>query len=335
VKAIVQDGFGSAEVLHSAEVPVPQIRPQDLLVRVRAAGVNRADILQRNGAYAGQHFGESELLGLELAGEVVAVGGEVHDIAIGERIMAIVGGGAYAEYARVDRAMAVVIPASLSFQKAAGVMEAFVTAVEVVHHLAGLRAGSSVLIHAAAGGIGSACVQLAAALGVTVYATTGKERLSDVRQIGADAVFDHRQGDWEARLRATSGGVGVDAVIDFVGGDYLGPNLRSLKPGGTLIQVGILSGAEESTIPLNLVLHNHLRIQGTVMKSRSIGAKRAMVDRFVEIAMPHFEQARLHPLIYATLPLHEAAEAHRIMEAGGGFGKIILLPGQQEMPANF
>lgn len=324
MKGIIQDHFCPAEVLHLANVPMPEMRPGDLLVRVRAAGVNRADILQRNGFYAGQHFGESELLGLELAGEVVAVGNEVTDVAVGERVMAIVGGGAYAQYARVDRSMAVKLPESVPYVEAGGVMEAFVTAVEAVYNLARLGAGQSVLIHAAAGGIGSACVQLAAALGIKVLATAGAGRLADVRRIGAEWAFDCRIEDWEAGVKAATGGNGVDAVIDVVGGDSLAPNLRSLKPGGTLVQVGILSGENESTIPLNLLLHNHLRIQGTVMKSRSAAEKRAMVDRFAEIALPLMTSGRLHPLVYATLPLDPAAEAHRMMEAGGGFGKIVL-----------
>lgn len=324
MKAIVQDRFGPAEVLHLAEQPMPEIRPSDLLVRVRAAGVNRADILQREGAYAGQHFGESALLGLELAGEVIAVGMAVTDIAPGDRVMAIVGGGAYAEYARVDRAMAIKLPDGVTFVAAAGVMEAFVTAVEAVHHLADVRAGQSVLVHAAAGGIGSACVQVAAALGANVLATASAARLSDVRAIGAQQVFDHRADDWEAGVRIATAGTGVDVVIDFVGGAYLAPNLRSLRPGGTLVQVGILSGAAEATIPLNLLLHNHLRLQGTVMKSRDPAEKRAMIERFAALALPLLAAGQLKPLIHATLPLEEAVDAHRLMEAGGGFGKIVL-----------
>ena len=324
MRAIVQDGFGGADVLRPADVPMPELRPNDLLVRVRAAGVNRADILQRDGFYAGQHFGESALLGLELAGDIVAVGPGVADLVEGDRIMAIVGGGAYAEYARVDRSMAVVLPDALSYEQAGGVMEAFVTAVETVHHLGGLQSGQTLLVHAAAGGIGSACVQLAAALGIRVLATAGNGRLDDVRRIGADAAFDYRLSDWEARVQTATDEAGVDAVIDFVGGDYLTPNLRSLKAGGRLVQVGILSGVDHSTIPLDLLLHKHLRIQGTVMKSRSPDEKRAMVERFVRIAMPLFAKGVVKPLIHATLPLERAADAHRLMEAGGVFGKIVL-----------
>jgi len=324
VRAIVQDRFGPAEVLRLAEQPIPDTRPSDLLVRVRAVGVNRADILQREGAYAGQHFGESALLGLELAGEVIAVGADVTGIAPGDHVMAIVGGGAYAEYARVDYEMAVKLPEGLSFVEAAAVMEAFVTAVEAVHHLAGLRAGQSVLVHAAAGGIGSACVQVAAALGANVLATAGAARLGGVRAIGAQRVFDHRADDWETGVSAASAGAGVDAVIDFVGGAYLAPNLRSLRPGGTLVQVGILSGAPDATIPLNLLLHNHLRLSGTVMKSRDPAEKRSMIERFAALALPLLAAGRLKPLIHAALSLDKAVDAHRLMDAGGGFGKIIL-----------
>lgn len=324
MRAVVYDRFGPAEVLHLATAPLPELRPTDLLLRVRAAGVNRADILQRNGFYAGQHFGESALLGLEVAGEVVAVGAAVAGFQPGDRAMAIVGGGAYAEFARVDEAMALPVPEGLSFTEAGAIMESFVTALEALHHLAGLRPGQSVLIHAAAGGIGSAAVQLGSALGLQVFATTGARRAADVAGIGAAWVFDRAPENWEPALREATEGRGVDAVVDFVGGAYLAPSLRSLKPGGTLVQVGILSGGSEAVIPLDLLLHNHLRLQGTVMKSRDAAEKRAMVRRFAEVALPLFAAGRLRPLIHATLPLEEAAAAHRMMEEGGIFGKIVL-----------
>jgi len=324
MKGIVYDCFGPAEVLRLADVPMPAIRPDDLLVRVMAAGVNRADILQRTGFYGDQSFGESDLLGLEVAGEVVGAGSDLHDIAVGERMMAIVGGGGYAEFARVDRHMAVRIPDNLSFVEGAAIMESFVTAVEAVSHLAGVESGRSVLVHAAAGGVGSACVQFAHALGATVYATTDASRIADVRGIGADAALDYRVDDFEQAVRKLTDGRGVDAVIDFVGGDYPGRNLRILRPGGTLVQVGILSGQDGASIPLNLLLHNHLRLIGTVMKSRSADEKRAMVRRFSESALPLFASGALRPLVDEVFPLAGAADAHRRMERGGGFGKILL-----------
>lgn len=170
MKAVVYDQFGTADVLRLANVPQPEPRPGDLLVRVRALGVNRADILQRQGYYGTQTYGESALLGLELSGEVVAVGSDVVDMQPGDRVMAIVGGGAYAEYARVDRGMAVAIPEGLDFIGAAAVMESFVTAWEALVHLGEIAPGDSILVHAAAGGIGSAAVQIGKALGARVSA---------------------------------------------------------------------------------------------------------------------------------------------------------------------
>ena len=324
MKAVVFDDFGKADVLRLAEVPRPEARPGDLLIKVHATGVNRADLLQRQGYYGRQSYGDSDLLGLEVAGEVVAVGADVSDIRPGERVMGIVGGGAYAEFARVDRAMAVRIPEGLDYIGAATVMESFVTAWEAAVHLGETARGMAVLIHAAAGGVGSAGVQIAHALGARVFATANAERRADVLALGAEAVFDYRSEDFELGVRDATGGRGVDVIVDFVGGDYLARNLRSLAPGGRLVQVGLLSGHDTATIPLALLLHNHLRLIGTVMKSRSLEEKRAMVQRFAESALPMFADGRLEPLVGTVFTLAQAAEAHRAMEAGGGLGKIVL-----------
>ncbi|MDR3435597.1 NAD(P)H-quinone oxidoreductase [Telmatospirillum sp.] len=308
---MVFDRFGGADVLRLADVPAPDMRPGDLLVRILAAGVNRADLLQREGYYGTQSFGESDLLGLELAGEVVAVGNSVTDIRPGERVMAIVGGGAYAEYARVDRGMAVRIPEHLGTVEAGAVMESFVTAWETVVHLGGTAAGDKILVHAAAGGVGSAAVEIVHALGATVFATAAAARHADVQTLGADIVFDYRSEDFEAGVLGATGGKGVDVVIDFVGGGYLARNLRSLAPGGRLVQVGLLGGEDDATITLGLVLHNHLRLIGTVMKSRSVDEKRAMIRRFADGALPMFADGRLTPVVGKTFPLADAALAHR------------------------
>ncbi|MBB3773386.1 NADPH2:quinone reductase [Angulomicrobium tetraedrale] len=318
------DDFGEADVLRLAEVPMPQARPGDLLVKVHATGVNRADLLQRQGYYGRQSYGDSDLLGLEVAGEVVAVGADVTDIGPGERVMGIVGGGAYAEFARVDRAMAVRIPEDLDYVGAAAVMESFVTAWEAAVHLGETARGMAVLIHAAAGGVGSAGVQIAHAFGARVFATANAERRAEVLALGAEAVFDYRSEDFELGVRDATGGRGVDVIVDFVGGDYLARNLRSLAPGGRLVQVGLLSGQDTASIPLSVLLHNHLRLIGTVMKSRTVDEKRAMVQRFAEGALPMFADGRLEPLVGKVFPLAQAAEAHRAMEAGGGLGKIVL-----------
>lgn len=324
MRAIVYDRFGKADVLRLADIPVPEIRPGDLLVKVSALGVNRADLLQREGYYGTQTYGDSPLLGLELAGEVIAIGADVVNFLPGDRVMAIVGGGAYAEFARVDHKMAVAIPTTLNFVDAAAVMESFVTAWEALVHLGEIDSHTKVLVHAAAGGIGSAAVQISSALGSPVFATAIASRKADVKSIGAEVVFDYKTEDFEAGIFEMTVATGVDVIIDFVGGDYLGRNLRSLRPGGRLVQVGLLSGQDSADIPLSLLLHNHLRVIGTVMKSRTREEKHAMVQRFANGGLPLFSSGRLKPIVGQVFALEDATEAHRVMEAGGGFGKIVL-----------
>lgn len=323
MKAIVFDDFGSADVLRLADVPIPEVRPDDLLVKVMAAGVNRADLLQREGVYGAQTYGDSDILGLEVAGEVTAVGNEVTGFAVGDRVMGIVGGGAYAQYARVDGGMATAIPTGLSFMEAAAVMESFVTGWEALAHLGQIAKSETVLIHAAAGGIGSAAVQLAKAAGATVLATASAGNIENVFSLGADAVFDYRRMDFEAEVVDATASRGVDLIIDFVGGSYLARNIRSLAPGGRLVQVGLLGRDDNAKIPLGTVLHNHLQLLGTVMKSRSRSEKRAMICRFRDDVLPMMGK-ELQPVVGALYPLSATSDAHRRMEAGGVFGKIVL-----------
>lgn len=323
MKAIIFDDFGSADVLRLADVPMPEMRSDDLLVKVMAAGVNRADLLQREGVYGSQTYGDSSILGLEVAGEVIAVGSAVSGFAVGDRVMGIVGGGAYAQYARLDSGMAAAIPHHMSFTDAAAVMESFVTAWEALAHLGRIAAGETVLVHAAAGGIGSAAVQLAKSQGATVLATASGNNIENVRALGADAVFDYRQVDFEAEIVDVTASRGVDLIIDFVGGSYLARNIRSLAPGGRLVQVGLLGRDDNAIIPLGTVLHNHLQVLGTIMKSRSRGEKRAMIQRLKDQVLPMMGK-ELQPVVGALFPLSAASDAHRRMEAGGVFGKIVL-----------
>jgi len=323
MKAIIFDDFGTADVLRLGEASMPEVRPDDLLVKVMAAGVNRADLLQREGVYGSQSYGDSTILGLEVAGEVIAMGDAVTGFAVGDRVMGIVGGGAYAQYARLDSGLAAAIPAGMSFTDAAAVMESFVTAWEALSNLGKAAKGETVLVHAAAGGVGSAAVQLARAAGAAVLATASASNIENVLSLGADAVFDYKQADFEAEI-VTPASRGVNLIIDFVGGSYLARNIRSLAPGGRLVQVGLLGRDNDAIIPLDIVLHNHLQLLGTVMKSRSRSEKRAMIGRFREQVLPRVGH-ELKPVIGATYPLTAASDAHRRMEAGGLFGKVVLV----------
>ncbi len=324
MKSIEFQGVGDPSVIAVVDAPVPEVRPGDVLIRVHAAGVNRADLLQRKGYYGARpDFGDSVIPGLEVAGEVVSAGAGAARFKAGDRVMAIVGGGAYAEFARVDARMCMPIPGRLSYTLAAAIPEVFVTAHEALHHLGALQAGDWVLIHGAGGGVGSAAIQLAHATAARIVYTASGAALERVAEIGGDAGVDYRQADFLPAVQAATDGRGVDVVVDFVGGPYLERNIRALAPGGRLIQVGALGGSK-GTLPVDLVIHNYLRIIGTVMKSRTLDDKIAMTERFASRWLDGFETGTLTPLVDRVFALEDTAEAHRYMETSGRFGKIIL-----------
>jgi putative PIG3 family NAD(P)H quinone oxidoreductase len=324
VKAIVFDDFGAADVLQLRDVPEPEPRDTDLLLRNHAAGVNRADIIQRTGGYGKDSFGDSAVMGLELAGEVIAMGSAVEGFALGDRVMGIVGGGGYAEQARIDYRMAMPIPASLDYVQAAGIPEAFVTAHEAAFHLGRLEAGESILIHAAASGVGSAALQLARAAGARVFATASASKLERVRALGADVAIDYKTDDFAKAIERETAGKGVDVIVDFIGAPYFERNIASLNFGGRLVEVGLLGGAKGATLPLDRLLYRHLQVIGTVMKSRPQSVKQAMTQRFRDRWLQAFDGGTLAPVIDSTFPLAQAAEAHRRMESSSSVGKIIL-----------
>ncbi|MBP2838658.1 NAD(P)H-quinone oxidoreductase [Pseudomonas sp. PNP] len=325
MKAITFETFGGPEVLQVSEVPVPEVRPADLLVRVHAAGVNRADLTHRTGGYGRPNFGDSLIIGLEISGEVIEIGTEVSGYQVGDRVMGVVGGGAYAEIARIDYRMAMPIPAALDYVHAAAIPEVFVTAHEAMIHLAKLKQGESVLIHAAAGGVGSAAVQLAYATGAKVFATAEGGKMSRVENLGADFAIDYKTQDFAQVVAKHTDGQGVDVIIDFVGEPYFSRNIKSLAKGGRLVQVGILGGGGYVGLRLEDILYRHLQIIGTVMKSRTQPEKHAMVRRFHEHWLDRFKGGgSLEPVVDSTFPLAKAADAHRKMEASLNVGKIIL-----------
>ncbi len=326
MKAIHFDRFGGADVLRYLDVPDPVVRPTDLLVKVASAGVNQSDLGYREGGYGQANWGDSALMGLEMAGEVVSVGHEVAGYRVGDRVMGITGGGAYAQLCRIDYRMVLPVPPSLELIEAGAVMEAFVTSHEALVHLAKLGHGETVLIHAASGGIGSAAVQIAHALGARVLFTASAQRLADVRALGGDVGIDYRSQDFARVVHRETDGRGVDVVIDFVGAAYFERNISSLADGGRLVQVGMMAGGRFGEIPLDVLILRHLRLMGTVMKSRSQEAKRAMVHRFGKRWLSELERGAIKPVIETTYPLSQAAQAQQRMQAGNLLGKILLLP---------
>ena len=325
MKAITFEDFGEADVLQLTEVPAPEVRPTDLLVRVHAAGVNRADLTHRRGAYGRPNFGDSTIMGLEIAGEVIKAGSDTSGFKVGDRVIGVVGGGAYAELARIDYRMAMPIPEALDYVHAAAIPEVFVTAHEGMLHLGRLTRANSVLIHAAAGGVGSVAVQLAYATGASIFATAEASKLERVSQLGADVTIDYRTQDFAEVVAKATNGRGVDVVIDFVGAPYFARNVATLANGGRLVQVGILGGGGNVGVELEQILYRHLQIMGTAMKSRPQAEKHAMVRRFRAHWLDRFAGgASLEPVVDSTFELVCAADAHRRMESSANVGKIIL-----------
>lgn len=323
MKAIVITDPGAPDGLQLQEVPEPEPRPGYVLVDVKATALNRADLLQRRGLYPPPK-GESDILGLECAGIVSAVPQGVQGVREGDRVMALLPGGGYAERVAIPARMAIPLPESLSFEQGAAIPEAFLTAREALFTLGRLEAGHTALVHAAAGGVGSAAVQLAHQHGARVIATAGSaDKLEKVRTLGADVLVNYREQDFADVVLERSDGKGADVVLDFVGGAYWDRHARCLATGGRCVVIGVLGGMT-AEVNLALLLRKRLQILGLVMRSRPVSDKIAITDAFIRESLPLFSEQRLHPVIDRTFPLSEAGAAHAYMEQNKNFGKIVL-----------
>ncbi|MBI4583175.1 MAG: NAD(P)H-quinone oxidoreductase [Planctomycetes bacterium] len=323
MRAIVFDQPGGPEVLRVANVPDPIPGPEDLLIRNFAAGVNRADLLQRRGRYPPPP-GESEIMGLEFAGEVLQAGPKTAGFKTGDRVCGLLAGGGYAEKLKVHHRLAVPIPDHFSFEAAASVPEAFFTAYENLFTEGGLGAGEAVLIHAGASGVGTAAIQLAKRAGARVIATAGsEEKAQRCRALGADHAINYRAEDFACRILELTGSAGVDVVLDFIGASIWDRNIEVLKPRGRLLVVGLLGGAKAS-VDLSKLLFRRLRVIGTAMRGLPLEEKIAITDRFRERVLPDLAAGRLQPVIDRVFLMEEAPAAHERMENNLNTGKIIL-----------
>lgn len=323
MRAVVVQRPGGPDQLGIASVPVPRLDPGGVEIEVKACALNRADLLQRRGLYAPPP-GASDVLGLECAGVVRALGSGVTGWAPGDRVMALLAGGGYAERVVCPAAQLMRIPAGMSFEEAAAVPEAFLTASEALFSVGQLGEGEWVLIHAAAGGVGSAAVQLAKRAGARVIASAGGEsKCSFVRGMGADVIVDHRVDDFASACLAGTNGRGVDVILDFVGASHAERHQRCLAEAGRWVVLGLLGGAQ-ATIDFGLVLRKRWRIAGLVMRTRSASDKAAIVERFRERFLPYFESRALSASIDRVYPLEQAAAAHERMEKNENLGKIVL-----------
>ena len=320
MKAILFDQPGGPEVLRYGDAPDPQLAEGELLVRVRATAVNRADTLQRRGGYPPPE-GASPILGLELAGEVIEGLGDWRP---GDRVMAVVTGGGYAELATVPVGMAMRVPERLSFEAAAAVPEAFLTAYLNLFTLGRLQAGETVLIHAGASGIGTAAIQLARAAGAHVLTTAGSdEKLMRCRELGANVTINYKREAFRERVAEATGSRGVNLILDFVGAPYWDDNLAALATDGRLALIGFLGGSR-GQIDIGLLMGKRLNVFGTTLRRTPLPQKIALAEAVAAFALQRFENGELRPVIDTVLPLEQAAEAHRQMESNRNVGKIVL-----------
>ena len=323
MKAVIVEKPGDESVLKLGEAPDPEIKPDELLIRVRAAGVNRADILQRQGFYPPPH-GASEIIGLECAGEVEAVGSAVTGWKIGDRAMALLPGGGYAEKAAVHHGSAMKIPRSLSFEEAAGFPEVFLTAFLNLFMLADIKSGESALIHGGGSGVGTASILLLKEARVRSIVTAGSDaKCEQCLKLGADVALNYNSAPFADGVKTATNGKGVDVILDSIGGPYLPGNIESLAQGGRLVLIGLMRGAH-TEIDLAAILRRHLKIFGSTLRMRPPAEKAQIVAAFLKHFGPALEAGRLRPPIYKALPASEAPTAHRVMQSSEHFGKIIL-----------
>ena len=323
MRAIVVKQPGGPEVLQIGEVPDPKPREGDLIVRVRAAGVNRADLLQRLGRYP-PPAGEPGIIGLEVAGEVEHAAGPYQR---GDRVMALLAGGGYAEKARAPAAQAMRIPETLSFEEAAAIPEAFLTAWLNLITLGALQPGQVVVIHAAGSGVGTAALQLCRGVASVVLATASQAKHEACRALGATHLLARHEVPTRLAeaVQAASGGRGADIIFDLVGAAYLEANIAALGLHGRLCCISTISGAK-GVLDLNALLRQRLTILGSSLRTRSAEQKAKLVADFSARTLPRFERGELRPVVAKRYPLAEAARAHEDLASDWVVGKIVLIP---------
>ncbi len=314
---------GGPEVLKAVERALPTPKANEILVKVAAAGVNRPDVLQRTGNYAVPPDA-SDLPGLEIAGEVVACGATVKRWKVGDKICALAHGGGYAEYCVVPEVQALPVPKGLSMAEAASLPETFFTVWSNVYDRAGLQPGEMLLVHGGSSGIGVTAIQLASAMGNRVIATAGSdEKCAACVQLGAVKAINYRTQDFEAEVKAATGGKGVDVILDMVGGDYVPKELKCLADEGRLVFIAFLRGPK-TELDINEVMRRRLKLTGSTLRPRPIEFKGKIAASLREKVWPLIEAGKIKPVIYKTFKLEQAADAHRLMESSAHIGKLVL-----------
>lgn len=316
--------FGEAEVMRFATGPLPVPKPGEILVRVEAAGVNRPDVAQRQGTYPPPKDA-NPVLGLEVAGEVVALGAGVEEFVLGDKVCALANGGGYAEYCAVPAGQALPFPQGYDAVKAAAVPETFFTVWANLFQMAGLTEGETVLIHGGTSGIGTTAIQLAKAFGAEVFATAGSpEKCKACVDLGARRAIDYRTEDFAEVVKAETDRRGVDIVLDMIGAAYFQKNLSALAKDGCLSIIAFLGGSVADKVDLTPVMVKRLTVTGSTMRPRTADEKRGIRDELVSEVWPLLAAGTVAPVIHTVLPFDDVVEAHRLMESSKHIGKIVL-----------
>ncbi len=316
--------FGGPEVMQMATGPVPQPRPGEVIVQVQAAGVNRPDVAQRSGNYPPPKDA-SPILGLEVAGTVVALGEGVTGFTIGDKVCGLANGGGYAEYCSLPEGQTLPVPERYDFVKAAALPETFFTVWANLFQMAGLTEGESVLIHGGSSGIGTTAIQLAKAFGAEVYTTAGSaEKCDACQKLGAKRAINYREEDFVEVVKAETQSKGVDVILDMIGASYFERNLSALAKDGCLSIIAFLGGAVAEKVNLSPIMIKRLTVTGSTMRPRTAEEKRAIRDELRDQVWPLLANGTVAPVIHSVMPFDQVAEAHRLMETSSHIGKIVL-----------
>lgn len=323
MKAVAIDGAGGPEILKITELPLPEVKAGEVLIKVAAAGINRPDVMQRQGNYPPPK-GHSELPGLEVSGTIAALGEGAKRFAVGDAVLALVPGGGYAEYAAVSELACIPKPDAISFVEAAGIPETFFTVWHNVFQRGQLKAGEKFLVHGGSGGIGVTAIQLAKVFGATVFTTVGSdEKCEEVRKLGADVAINYRSQDFAQVIKTETVGKGVNVILDMVGGDYIEKNIRSLADDGRLVNIAFQKGST-ATVDFIRVMLKRLTLTGSTLRIRSSEVKGEIAREIAEKVMPLIVAGKIKVPIDSTYPLAKASEAHARMETSAHVGKIVL-----------
>jgi NADPH2:quinone reductase len=324
MKAVVITRPGEPEVLQLEERPVPVVSGKEVLIKVMAAGINRPDIYQRKGNYPPPAWASQDIPGLEIAGIIEAIGTNGSRWNVGDKVCALVTGGGYAEYCSVPEGQCLRIPGNLSFVEAASLPETFFTVWSNVFDRGQLKRHESLLVHGGSSGIGVAAIQMAKALGSTVFVTAGTdEKCLFCEQLGADKGINYKIENFKERISELTGGKGVDVILDMVGGDYANDNIHSLGSDGRLVLINTMSG-KETNIDLSLVMRKRLTVTGSTLRNRDTTFKSAIATKLEQNIWPLLASGEIKPVVNAIFPASEAAKAHELMESGDHIGKIVL-----------